>query len=356
MRQVFAELARKMGVILVSMFFAGAYAAPSFAQADLAQPEIHAMEFPFFTLRNRTGSLEPEKIYGSERSDLKAGLCRVEELDLGVLSPLADVAPNFMREELLRVEDVREKESAVILDGLEATAGARGPALFVHGYYIGFEKGCRRAALLQQNADLAGRLLWFSWPSDGSAAYYTHDESDLYWSVPDLADTIIELVRRFGEGAVDLIGHSLGARGVVLALYEVANRQPNIELGHIVLLAPDMDFDIFARMLPRIEPVAKSISVYAASGDRPLALSRQLHGYARLGQSGNDVSRIPGVEVIDLSDLPSDGPTGHLYHIYSPDVGADLRQLLNEGKPAETRGGLVAKGANLWHLKPGARD
>jgi len=255
-----------------------------------AQTEIQTVEFPYFTLRNRTGSPDPGEAYGGERSRLSAGVCRVGELDLGVLSPLADVAPNFLQEELLRVEDVRETDPPAILDALEASAGERGPALYVHGYYISFEKGCRRAALLQQNADLHGRFLWFSWPSDGAAAFYTHDEADLYWSQPDMADTIIELERRFGSGAVDVIGHSLGARGVVLALAEVANRHPDIQLGHVVLLAPDMDFGIFERILPRIAPIAESLTVYVTAGDRPLALSAQLHGYPRLGEAGNDVS------------------------------------------------------------------
>jgi len=356
MRQVFSNMSRTMGFILSVCFAAAALGTSSLAQTDPSQTEIQASEIPYFTLRNRTGSPELEKTYGGERSDLNAGVCRVDALDLGVLSPLAEAAPSFLREELLRVQDVREMQPTVILDGLEKAAGTRGPLLYVHGYFIGFGKGCRRAALLEQNAELAGRFLWFSWPSDGAAAYYTHDEADLYWSVPDLADTIIELERRFGSGTVDVIGHSLGARGVVLALYEVANRRPDIQLGHIVLLAPDMDFEIFARILPRIEPVAESISVYVASGDKPLALSKQLHGYARLGEAGNDVSKIPGVEVIDLSDLPSDGVTGHLYHIYSSTVGADMRQLLHEGMPAAVRNGLEAKGDNLWHLKPVEQD
>lgn len=314
------------------------------------------MEFPYFTVRNRTGSSEPGETYGGERSDLKAGLCRVGELDLGVLSPLAEAAPSFMREELLRVQDVREMDPDVILDGLKKTAGAHGPALYVHGYYIGFEKGCRRAALLQRNAGIEGRFLWFSWPSDGAAAHYTHDEADLYWSLPDLADTIIELEHRFGSGAVDVIGHSLGARGVVLALAEVANRHPEIRLGHVVLLAPDVDFGVFERMLPRISPIVESVTVYATSGDRPLALSAQLHGYPRLGEAGNDVSGLSGVEVVDLSDLPSESPTGHLYHIYSSAVGEDLRQLLNERRRASERCGLVAESDNLWRLNSSEAD
>ena len=317
-----------------------------------AQTEIQTLEFPYFTLRNKTGSKDPGDFYDSERSELKAGVCRVGELDLGLLSPLAEVAPSFLREELLKVQDVTEMAPSGVLDRLEETAMARGPALYVHGYYIGFEKGCRRAALLQENADLAGRFVWFSWPSDGAAAYYTHDEADLYWSVPDLADTIIELELRFGPNVVDVIGHSLGGRGVVLALYEVANRRPDIRLGHVALLAPDMDFDIFARMLPRIRPVAGSITVYVATGDKPLAISRQVHGYPRLGEAGNDLSKIPEVEVIDLGDQPSQNPSGHLYHIYSPAVGADLSQLLNERRRASARTDLVQQGDNLWRLKP----
>jgi len=323
---------------------------------DPAQTKIDIREFPYFTLRNRTGSLEPGKIYGGERSDLKAGQCKVGELDFGLFSPLAEVAPSFLREELLRVQDASEMDPGTVLARLEKTAGTRGPALYVHGYYIDFEKGCRRAALLQQNAGLEGRFLWFSWPSDGSAAYYTHDEADLYWSVPDLADTIIELERRSGAGAVDVIGHSLGARGVVLALAKVANRDPDIRLGDVVLLAPDVDFGIFERILPRIAPIAGSMTVYATTGDRPLALSAQLHGYARLGQAGNDVSGLASVEVIELSDLPSEGPTGHLYHIYSRAIGEDLRRLLNAGERADARQGLVAQGENLWRFRPPERE
>lgn len=351
MQHVSSKIGRRIGIVFSLCVFAAILPAPSPAQDAPETTQIRTLELPYFTLRNRTGSSDPGETYGGERSSLKAGTCRVSALDLGVLSPLAAVAPSFMKEELLRVQQVQETDTVTILDALEQTAGARGPALYVHGYYIGFEKGCRRAALFQRNADLEGRFLWFSWPSDGAAAYYTHDEADLYWSLPDLADIIIELERRFGSGTVDVIGHSLGARGVVLALAEVANRHPDIQLRHVVLLAPDMDFEIFERILPRIAPLAKNITVYTASDDKPLAMSRQLHGYSRLGESGNDVSRLADVEVIDLSKLPSDNPTGHLYHIYSKDVGGDLQQLLNEGKLASARRNLAAVADNLWHLK-----
>ncbi len=318
----------------------------------LAQDTAAQWEVPFLTLRNRTGSDAPGLMFGDERSSPSAGWCRVREIDFDVLAPLVQSAPPVIREEFLRVDAVTEAESAGVFDALEGASRSEEPAIYVHGYNMSFEKGCRRAALLQENADLDGRFLWFSWPSDGAFAHYTHDEADLYWSVPDLADAIVETQRRFGAG-VDVLGHSLGARGVVLALYEVANRNPDIRLDQVVLLAPDIDFGIFQRILPRIRPIARNITIYVTTGDRPLALSAQIHGYPRLGEAGNDVSALGDVEVIDLSALPVESLSGHLYHIYSADVGRDLDLLLNHGLRAAQRPQLVSAGPNLWAMQRG---
>jgi esterase/lipase superfamily enzyme len=345
MRDPFPSVRRASGAVLAMAALMIAPPVPSSAQTDLTVGHV-----PFLTLRNLTGDPDPDDLFGDERSGVSAGVCRVRELDLQGLAPLADAAPTFLREEFLRVEAVELVEPAAIYTALQDGAG-EAPAIYVHGYFISFEKGCRRAELFQDNANIAGRFLWFSWPSDGSLAYYIHDEADLYWSVPDLADAIIELRDRFGDGVVDVAGHSLGARGVVLALYDVANREPDIRLDEVVLLAPDMDFGIFQRVLPRIRPIVENITVYVTTGDRPLALSAQVHGYPRLGEAGNAIETLEGVEVIDLSDLPADSPTGHLYHIYSPAVGEDLDQLLNEGLHAAERRNLSPDGPNSWRLR-----
>ncbi len=180
---------------------------------------------------------------------------------------------------------------------------------------------------------------------------YTRDEADLSWSVPELADAIEMMEARFGPGGFHLAGHSLGGRGVILALYEIANRDPNLRLGHLALIAPDIDFDLFRKLLPRIRPLTQSITVYVADADRPLALSAQVHGYPRLGETGNDVSQLPSVDFIDVSGLPVRSPTGHLYHIYNPQVGEDLNQLFNEDKPATARQNLRNVDRNLWRMQ-----
>jgi esterase/lipase superfamily enzyme len=334
-----------------ALVLAAAFALAPVVPPALAQEAEAVRGVPYLTLRNRTGDTDPARFYGHERGDLDAGHCDIAERRLDILSSVAEAAPFHVPDEILRVDAVRPMPVDEVLTGLAAEADGTDPVLYTHGFYIDFEKGCRRATVLQESANLDGRFLWFSWPSDGGLFNYTHDEADLYWSVLDLAETIVDLEDRFGSGRVNLAGHSLGARGIVLAVHDVAAQRPDVALGDIVLLAPDMDFDVFTRLLPRIRPLVRSITVYVAKADRPLALSAQVHGYPRLGQTGNDVSRLDGVEVIDLSDLQVRSPTGHLYHVYNDEVGDDLDQLLNQGLRAAERRNLVQVSPNLWRLQ-----
>ncbi|MDJ0993210.1 MAG: alpha/beta hydrolase [Dinoroseobacter sp.] len=336
-----------------------AFAAPlTYTGAALAQQDQSsgAQSLPFLTVRDRTGEDSPQRYFGDDRSDLKAGWCDIAETKLSLLTPLAEASTLRIPDEIMRVTAIRETSPEGIYDALEASTGPGSPLLYTHGFFIDFEKGCRRANLFKRNTQSDGRFLWFSWPSDGAIFNYTHDEADLYWSVPEYTNIILELQRRFGPDRVNLAAHSLGARGLVLALNEVAIQAPETRVGHVVLLAPDMDAAIFGKILPRVRAVATSLTVYVSDSDRPLDLSEQLHGYARLGQAGYDVSGFDGVEVIDVSALPLRSPTGHLYHIYNPTVGADLDQLLNEGKSAAQRSNLSPLGPNLWALSNGPAE
>ncbi|NIQ97634.1 MAG: alpha/beta hydrolase, partial [Desulfuromonadales bacterium] len=92
-------------------------------------------------------------------------------------------------------------------------------------------------------------------------------------------------IDRFGPGAFDIAAHSLGTRGVFLALTQLAGQEhPVVPLvNRLVLLAPDIDAGIFEQHLDRMRPLARHITVYVSANDKPLALSEQVHGYPRLG-------------------------------------------------------------------------
>ena len=206
--------------------------------------------------------------------------------------------------------------------------------------------------ILKESLGLEGRFVHFSWPSDGAILNYTRDEADLYWSVAPLRKILAAMISRFGAGNTNLVAHSLGTRGVMLALVLLAQaQQENPLFNQVVLIAPDIDVGIFRQYLPLIRPLARNMTVYVSNNDSPLALSRQVHGYPRLGEAGEHLYGLEGVEIIDLSGIPPRKPSGHVYHLYQSLVTQDLDQLINENKPAAQRRNLEPVSANRWRLQ-----
>lgn len=208
--------------------------------------------------------------------------------------------------------------------------------------------------MFKKSIGLEGNFLFFSWPSYGEMLNYTHDEANLYWSVDPLRLVLNEMVNRYGAGNTNITAHSLGTRGILLALVLMSQA----ELGgkplfsQLVLIAPDIDAGVFKQYLPLIKPLVKNITIYVSDKDSPLLLSQQVHGYPRLGQPGTHLDYLTGVELINISDIPVRSPTGHIYHIYQDVVIEDLGQLLNENKLASKRNGLKQTGENYWRLQP----
>jgi esterase/lipase superfamily enzyme len=166
------------------------------------------------------------------------------------------------------------------------------------------------------------------------------------------------LVDKLGEREINVVAHSLGTRGVVLALVMLAQAVHDDKpvLNQVVLVAPDIDAGVFKQYLPMIRPLAKNITIYVSDNDNPLALSRQVHGYPRLGEPGEHLDGITGVEIIDISGIAMRSPSGHIYHIYQDDVVNDIDQILNHGKQASQRDKLKQTGESYWSLQPVSDD
>ena len=326
-----------------------------------ASAELHH-SIPFLTLRNKTGSDEAPDFFGGERDILRAGYCDVSRTQLQTLKSIADNVPFYVPEDILQLDAVREASVDNFWTDFEKSAKGLPPTLYTHGFYVSFERGCRRASDFKRSLDLAGRFVLFSWPSDGVIVNYTHDEADLYWSVDQLQEVLSVMVERFGAGKINVAAHSLGTRGVMLALVRMAKAehvgkpagQPLI--NQVVLIAPDIDAGIFKQYLPHIKSLAKNITVYVSEHDSPLALSMQVHGYPRLGEPGSHLDGMDGIEIIEVSDVPVQYPSGHLYHLYNDRVAADLYQLLNKNKAAAERSNLKQTGKNYWRLQPAIVD
>jgi len=316
---------------------------------------------PFITLRNKTGSDNAAEFYGGERSTMSAGYCELTNTSLNSLKPITDKVPFYIPEDIVKLSAISETAVDDFWKQMESSSNGRNLTLYTHGFNIDFKKGCKRASLFQKSVGLTGRFLFFSWPADGALISYTHDEADLYWSVEPLRQVMSEMISGFGTGNIDIVAHSLGTRGVMLALVMLAQTEQTEQadkplLNQVVLVAPDIDAGVFKQYLPMIRPLVRNLTIYVSDNDNPLALSRQVHGYPRLGEPGEHLDGITGVEIIDISGIAMRSPTGHIYHIYQKDVVSDLDQLLNEGKAASQRRGLRQTGEYYWQMQPLIND
>ena len=337
-----------------------AYSANSFGEtqsatnnsANISDETLQTV--PFITLRNKTGSDEASEFFGGERSTVSAGYCDLSSISLSSLKPIAEKVPFYIPEDIAKLDTIRELDIEDFWKNMKASSNGQHPVLYAHGFYIDFERGCKRASLFQKSVGLKGRFLLFSWPSDGAILNYMHDEADLYWSVEPQRQILTDMISRFGAGNINIVGHSLGARGVMLALVLMAQAEQGNKpvLNQVVLIAPDIDAGIFKQYLPLIQSLAKNITIYLSGNDNPLALSRQVHGYPRLGEPGEHLDGLTGIEIIDISDVPVRYPSGHVYHLYHNVVVNDLEQLLNESKSASQRSNLKQTGENYWRLQP----
>ena len=319
---------------------------------------VENIPISFVTLRNKIDNNSSSDIFGGQRGHLHTGICTVSFSPIWGLEKLANSAPFYIPDEKIEINDISESSIDKLLYEIETFARKDDGniVVYIHGYNIDFEKGCRHSAVLQRSLGLHDRLLLFSWPADGNMLKYTWDEADLVWSVPYMADFFEDLVSNSGYGRTDIVAHSLGASGAVQALTRLAYQKHDRPLlGELVLIAPDIDADIFRHDLPLLKRVVNRITIYVSENDKALKLSREVHGYPRLGEAGDALTVFEGVETIDISLLSLQRLSGHVYHLSNKVVIEDLELLLHSKSPADKRPRLEKmehEDMPYWQLLP----
>ncbi len=315
----------------------------------------------YYTLRNHTGEQTIDGYYGDLRDDPHTGLCEVKISPTGYES-LTSRLPFYISDTDKELETIKEFPERKFWQAFEQAAeesAANKVVLFVHGYNINFVKGCSRSAVFQQTLDEHSRLLLFSWPSDGTLVSYTRDEADIEWSQHSLETVIRKLVAIYGAERLNIVAHSLGARGVVRVLQMMAREFDDRQINELVLLAPDIDADVFRTVFPDLKKITSRISLYSSENDQPLRLSGEVHGYPRLGEAGENIVVLKGMDTIDVSISGGREVTGHLYHLYNDNVRSDIGRLLSDGETASMRPNmkkLKKDGLPYWMLLPASGE
>lgn len=291
--------------------------------------------------RQSGGPVDIEELYGNERGrNLYLGTCTVtipREHELGRLE-----GPSILRFEVrydpkkhVTLESVDPSSQGEFFESLRdrvRRSERKEAFVFIHGFNTTFAEAARRTAQLAYDLEFDGVPIFFSWPSRGHFLEYTIDESNVEWACADLERFLHDLAIDSGAETIHLIAHSMGNRALVGALRSLAVSHPQdtARFEQVVLAAPDIDAQVFQRdLVPALTKHARRVTLYASSKDEALAASKRVHGYARAGESGENLVVVPGLDTIDVSAVDT-SLIGHSYYGDNKGLLFDLFSLVNQ--------------------------
>ena len=298
------------------------------------------------TDREPTGNTEPRRFYGSDRGELSFGSVMVSipkrhapgALEAPTVSCFGAGRDPTQHVALL---ELRPLDRPVWLDRLRAAfESSKEPEalVYIHGYRRSFEVAARRAAQLAFDLNFPGVPLLYSWPSKDEIEDYIADYQAVEETTLHLADFLQEVTRNTGARRVHVIAHSLGNRALTNALQVIAADPPASPVfSNIILSAPDVSAAVFVEQIaPRIQGIARRTTLYASSPDKALQASESLRQSRRLGQAGETIVVLEGMDTIDASRVDTDW-IGHGYIATTKQVIDDVFMLLTHDLPPADR-------------------
>ncbi len=301
-----------------------------------ASPKYQSVPVYYATDRKPTGRTEAAEFFGARRNrgtqPLQYGTAVVtipETHRLGVVETPKWYKGEFWEDptkHVMMLQPVPMDRDAFLarLSRDSQVDGKRQVLLFVHGFNVTFYNAVRRTGQMAVDLDFPGAALTYSWPSYGDVKEYLPDETNAQWSVPHLADVLLDLQKNTEIDRIHVIAHSMGTRVLSGALVEANSRGFDLNLANVILAAPDMDADVFVdQIMPKVQASTGRLTMYASSADKALMVSQQLKRNPRLGLSGPAIVVAPGMDTIDASGLDTD----LLSHSYYGDNLLVLRDL-----------------------------
>lgn len=207
--------------------------------------------------------------------------------------------------------------------------GEREVVVYVHGFNTTFAEAVMRMAQLATDLDIDAIPVVYSWPSIGLPLGYEYDQDSALFSRDGL-EQLIGSLQGLGAERVLLVGHSMGTLLATETMRQMAIAEPGAprrQLGGVVLIAPDIDVDLFRRQAERIGDLPDPFIIVTSQRDRALLLSARLSGQrARLGNI-DDVSPLAKLEVTVVNVTEFGTGIGHLTAVESPVLLSMMGQM-----------------------------
>ncbi len=289
---------------------------------------------------------------------------RSEQMRFGRYSPPATALD--ARGKKYDVEPVAFEPEAQWWAALGRKAGAEGRVLlYVHGFRETFRSTAKDTIQMKRLTEFDGPVVQYSWPSHGAVLSYAVDESNMVWDERNFRDFLQKMARQPWIKEIVLVSHSMGARLIIPAVEYVDRNSSNADssnISNIIMASPDIDREKFERDIAEEILSARRVNndrrltVYVSGKDQALALSRQIHGYPRMGnpfcfdpfraaelrnagypercyalESTYDAPPAKrGMTIIDTTDISNSG-FGHSDYLHSPAACADFKAVVKNG-------------------------
>jgi esterase/lipase superfamily enzyme len=245
----------------------------------------------------------------------------------------------------------RDDYLRLIKERLQASKRFKDHAVvFIHGFNTTFDFAIYRAAQMAYDMQFDGAPFVYSWPSKGQLGLqdYGYDRGSAEQAEPYLKEFLNLVTRESGAKTISIIAHSMGNLVLLPVLREMKNAAPpGVEISQIILAAPDVDRDRFEFLASEIKGMARGTTLYVASNDWALELSKRLAGsVARAGDSpaGGPIL-VPGIDTIDITATSSD--MFSLHHSGYAEKTAllnDIQLIIQTGeRPPELRVPILQK-------------
>ena len=285
-------------------------------------------------------------------------------------------------------EEAKQKLQAEITRRLAVTA-RKEVVLYLHGYHNSFEGA---AVTIGELCHFLGReflCAMFSWPAGGTRGLsfgYNVDRESGEYAVEDLLKTIRIIAETPGVERIHLLAHSRGTAILTSALSELnieaymlgTTLGQQFRIGNMILLAPDIDFDVAVSKIFKVfsdpdlpfgltaNPGAVlspwpgfKVTIYASPDDKALAASSWLSGsFARLGRvdesmlTPHEVDQLRMMRVVDFVQVRGHSDFfEHGYFISNPEVSSDIIAMVRYGlKPGQPGRPLVEIDGPFWRV------
>lgn len=301
--------------------------------------------------------------------------------------------------------DFRATLEPFLNDGPEGNAAV----VFVHGFNNSFDDAVLRLGQTWHAAGRQGVPIVFTWPAGFDAflapVAYNRDRESGEFSVLQLKTLLMALAANEDIDRIHLVAHSRGTDVATTALREIAAEieaaqgrtffsqrthqalgervefvepaltdgiRPSdvLKLETLVLVAPDLDIDIFTQrfLSERVMRIARRVVVYTSRRDGALGLARFFFASRdRLGDAQIDdfdplsralINELPGIEIIECR---VGGVSSHAYLFEHPAALSDVILVVRDGLPPppaaaagmSEQAGLVPSHRPLKIIEPG---